>query len=378
MRFPIGNPDFGDRELELVTEVVKSGRLTQGPVVERFEHAFADRIGVKHAVACSSGTAALHLALSLCDLGPGDEVLVPDLTYVAVANAVCYTGATPILCDVNPSDWCIDMEDAAAKVTGRTKAIIPVHTYGIPCNMATVNSFANGHKLFVVEDAAEGLGGFFDGIPLGRCGDFGCYSFYANKIVSTGEGGMVVCEDDNAAELLRRFRGQGVDLSQGRWAHVEVGFNYRMGEMQAAVGLAQLERFSENIESRRRVMAFYRHALRHVLTPPPTRPSAPWLFTGLLSQELDRERFMTLCGDAGVETRPMFAPLHRMPMYRQPDAGFEISCILADAGVSLPTYASLTDLDQATVSGIVLRAAKESVIPGIDPHADLVRFIDAH
>jgi perosamine synthetase len=304
--------------------------------VERFECEFAKFLNVPHVVAVANGTVALHLALHALDIGRGDEVLVPDLTYVATANAVAYTGATPVLVDVDLQTWNIDLRLARGKITERTRAILPVHLYGIPCDMAAVRDLANDYSLAVVEDAAEGLGGQYGCHSLGTLGDAGCFSFYGNKVVTTGEGGAVVTTNRDLAAFLRHYRGQA--MTSIRYFHDAIGFNYRLTDLQAAIGLAQLQRVQDLLEKRRRVIQRYRTVLG---MPHPDPTWAPWLFTFLLPADVDRTRLADFLGCAGIETRPTFVPLHQMPMYRGLDQHFPHACVIGDRGISLPTFPEL-------------------------------------
>jgi perosamine synthetase len=339
----VSQPCIGAEEQERVAQVMRSGWLTQGKVVAEFERALGDYLGGPHVVTCSSGTTALHLALAALGIEPGDEVLVPDLTFVATANAVRYVGATPILVDVDPETWNIDLEEAAAHLSPRTRAILPVHLYGVPCNMASVRTFAQCCDLLVVEDAAEGFTGSWDGQPCGAMGKAGTLSFFGNKIVTCGEGGAVVTFDKALAERLRYLRGQAQSPSR-RYYHLEVGYNYRMTEMQAAVGLGQLAHLGEMLASRHSVCSMYSARTSHLgYSSMQTSGAgyAPWLFTlQLASQELRAEVVKRL-GAAGIDTRPVFVPLHELPMYKQDEARFPIAAGIGRTGLSLPTYADL-------------------------------------
>ncbi|TXH47134.1 MAG: DegT/DnrJ/EryC1/StrS family aminotransferase [Desulfurellales bacterium] len=349
---PVSSPSLGSLELNYLQECLMNNQLTHGPMTNRFERAFADMLGVQHAVMCSNGTAALHLALLAAGIGAGDEVLVPDLTFVATANAVMYCGAVPILVDIDPETWGISLEDAERKLTSYTRAIIPVHLYGNPVNMTELLSFGEAHKLHVIEDAAEGLGGAWDGQWLGTIGEMGTYSFYGNKVLTTGEGGAVVTNDDRLAELLRLYRGQGQHPSR-RYYHQVVGYNYRMTDLQAAVGLGQLYVFNDNLEKRWKIQETYYQHLQ-VLGGQTIQPwAAPWLFTMVLPEYADRDLMMQELLSHGVDTRPAFIPLHQMPMYEGQDADFPQSCRVSARGISLPTYPELTINEAKEISSLV-------------------------
>lgn len=353
MKYPIGNPSIGEREIAHVVQTLRDGRLTQGGLVQQFESLLATTLNVKHVVACSSGTAALHLALAAIGIGPGDEVLVPDLTYVATVNAVTYVGATPVLVDVDPRTWNISLEDAERKVSSRTKAVLPVHLYGVPCNMEELLAFAADNAIDIVEDAAEAFGGHWKGDACGTFGLCGTFSFYANKIITTGEGGAVVTDDDKLADTLRYLRGQAVSPTRRFW-HAELGFNYRITDVHAAIGLAQLGQLPEFLRERQRVVEGYEMALSGLMSSPDVLGTAPWLYTALLPPKKPFACVEQRLAERGIETRPVFVPMHRLPMYARPDSQFPVACDIGNRGISLPTYPSLRDEDVQYISDAVL------------------------
>lgn len=340
-RYPVSMPQLGEGERAAVLEVVNSGWLTYGPKVKEFERALAEYLRVHHVFCCSNGTAALHLALLACDVKEGDEVLVPDITYVATANAVKYCGAKPVLVDVDRHTWQIDLLDAQKQVTEKTKAIIPVHLYGVPCNFTEVDDFASKNKLIVIEDAAEALGAKWGSRPAGTAGLCGTFSFYGNKLITTGEGGAVCTNDNVIAKRIYSFRGQCQD-ADNRYFHNDVGYNYRMTDLQGAIGLAQLDNIEMFLEKRRAVLAAYYLGLTPYmetqLIPEPAYTSA-WLFTALCKTALQRTGIASYLNLIGIETRPMFKPLSTMPMYKM--HGMEVSADISGRGISLPTYPGL-------------------------------------
>lgn len=352
---PVSQPSLTELERSLLTSTFDSGQLTYGPTCRHFENLLAARLQVKHALVTSSGTTALHLALLACRIHPGDEVLVPDLTFVATANAVTYCGAAPVLVDVSRDTWCIDLTDAARKLTTRTKAILPVHLYGYPCDMTAITHFADIHGLYVIEDAAEGLGGHHNDRPLGSIGDVGVLSFYGNKILTTGEGGAVLTNDSTIAAEVYSLRGQSMDPSR-RYFHTSVGYNYRMTDLQAAIGLGQLERLDSMLYSRCLIFDQYRSRLGD-LDHPHHLDMAPWLYTVLLPANVNRDVIAAALLDRhGIETRPTFVPLHRLPMYSagHHDTDFPVSTDIGDRGLSLPTYVSLADQHVDLISNTLL------------------------
>lgn len=348
IRVPVSRPRLTLAEHQATARVMRSGQLTFGPTCIEFESALAKLLDIDHVVVTSSGTTAIHLALAAIGIGPSDEVLVPDLTFVATANAVSYCGATPVLIDVDPDTWCIDTTLLQSRITSRTRAIIPVSLYGVPCAMDAIRIIADGHGLAVIEDAAEGFGGTYaDGPfvdrPIGTGSDAGTYSFYGNKIITTGEGGAVVTRNSSLATQLRHLRGQAM-VANRRYYHDEVGFNYRMTELQAAIGLAQLTHFKSMRERRRAIIEHYAARLSHVVYSHPCvyRQAAPWLYTAEFITPVTS--LASHLASHGIETRPVFVPLHRLPMWRNQgtDYDFPVASRMADRGLSLPTYAELS------------------------------------
>ena len=355
---PVAAPVLAGREKEYVADCMESGWISSGgKYVELFETAFAEFCGVRHAIACCNGTVALHLALVALGVGPGDEVLVPTLTFVATANAVTYCGARPVFVDSEPETWNLDPAQVEAKITPRTKGIIAVHLYGHPAEMDTLRSIAGHHGLFLLEDAAEAHGALYKGRRAGSLGDAAAFSFYANKIIATGEGGMVVTNDAALAARMRLLRGQGMDPARRYWFPV-VGYNYRMMNIPAAIGLAQVERAEWHVSRRREVANTY---LRLLGDAPSLRWQAErewarhayWMFSVILGEEMavNRDALMARLQEQGVETRPVFYPVHLLPPYREASRGeeFPVAEELARRGLSLPTWAGLSTDDLSYV-----------------------------
>jgi perosamine synthetase len=346
IRYPVGKPSIGDEEIRRVVSCLSELRLTQGQTVQEFETLFASYVGSACAVACSTGTAGLHLALVASNIKAGDEVLIPDLTYVSTANAVSYTGAKPVLVDVKTDTWNIDLEDAGRKISRKTKAIMPVHVYGTPCDMNEIDRFAKFFNLIVIEDAAEALGGTWDGRSCGTFGEMGIFSFYANKVITTGEGGMVVTNSEDYATSLRFYRGQA--QTRRRFYHDAIGYNYRFTELQAAIGIAQLQKIDSFLEKRKLVIRTYGELLKEALIYPVVVGAAPWLFTGI--SPLPYVMLEPELRNRGIEVRPMFVPMHRLPMYGQLDEKFPVATAICEYGISLPTYPDLTVEDVTYIS----------------------------
>lgn len=357
-RIPIAAPRLEGNELRYVTTCVESNWISsQGAYVGRFEQDFAEAIGARFAVSVSSGTTALHLALRVLDIGPGDEVLVPNLTFAATANAVIHCGARPVLVDVDPLTWTLDPADLEARLTPRSRAVVPVHLYGHPADMQAVMAVAERAGLAVVEDCAESAGSRAYGRTTGTIGDLGCFSFFANKIITTGEGGMITTDDEAVDERLRILRDHGMRPERRYW-HVEAGYNYRLTNLQAAVGVAQMEQYDHFLDARTRLTAAYRRGLADVpgLTLPfeaPWSEPVTWLFAVVLDEATGSvDRVRAALSEAGIETRAFFYPLHEQPPYRPyvgPADAYPVSTRLAERGLCLPTYVGLSLEDVAYI-----------------------------
>jgi perosamine synthetase len=353
-KIPVAAPALVGREKEYVLDALESGWISSnGPYVERFEAGFAAFCNVRHGISCCNGTAALHAALLAMGVGPGDEVIVPTMTFVATANAVAYCGARPVLADIEPQSWNLDPAALPALLSPRTKGIVPVHLFGLPAEMDAICAFARGHGLFVLEDAAEAHGATYGGRIAGSLGDAATFSFYGNKVLTTGEGGMVVTDDAALAERVRQIKGQGMDPNRRYWFPT-LGFNYRMTNLAAAIGVAQLEAAEWHLKRRHEAAAQYRRRLEglpgiRMQVEQPKARSAHWMTTVLIegASAARRDAIMAALAQEGIETRPAFHPMHRLPMYRdQGEArAFPAADAVADAGISLPTFAALTEED---------------------------------
>ncbi len=345
---PIAEPTFGDKELEYVTDCVKSGWISSvGKYVRDFEQGFAAYCGVQYGVATFNGTVALHLLAATLNLGPGDEVIMPSLTYVATANAVRYTGATPIFVDSEWETWNLDPNTVVEAITPQTKAIIAVHLYGHPVDMDPLAAIAAEYGLLLLEDAAEAHGARYKGRPVGSLSDAAIFSFYGNKIITTGEGGIIVTNNQDWAERAFFLENQGRYADNPYW-HPEVAYNYRMTNIQAAIGLAQLERIDEMIAIRRRNAAYYNRRLAEVpgLILPPNQAWAEnvyWMYSVIIEDEfgLERDEVRTRLHAAGIDTRPFFYPVHTLPMYNTGQS-LPVAEALGRRGLNLPSAATLT------------------------------------
>lgn len=349
---PLAAPALVGKERTYVLDCLDSTWISStGKYIGQFEEGFAKFCGVRHALSCNNGTAALHLALMAIGIGPGDEVIVPTLTYVATANAVTYCGARPVFVDSEPETWNLNPIWVREKITPRTKAIIVVHLYGHPVDMDPVLKVAKRHGLFVIEDAAEAHGAEYKGHRVGSLGDLAIFSFYGNKILTTGEGGMVVTNREGLAQKVRQLKGQGMDPERRYWFPI-VGYNYRMTHIQAALGLAQLEKIGWNLKRRREIaMWYYKHFrdARGLILPVEKKwaKNAYWLFSIVLDQDvqIERDELMKVLMEQGIETRPFFYSMHTLPPYQAIAEGcsFPVADRLASRGINLPTWAGLTE-----------------------------------
>lgn len=325
-RILLDAPNIGDLEKEYVMRALDSGYVsTAGPLVNEFEERFRSYIGAPYAVATVNGTSAIHLALRLLGIGPGDEVVVPALTFISTVNPVVYMGATPVVVDVDPRTWNIKVDEFENAITGRTRAVIPVHLYGNPADMEGVVRVAQRYGLHVIEDAAEALGAVLNGAHVGTFGIIGVFSFNGNKVITTGGGGMLVTKDPDIAGRARLLVNQGRAAGVVEYKHQEIGYNYRLTNLQAALGLAQLERLQEFLAAKRRNAALYRELLQG-------KPglewqyelkgaeSSWWLFSVLIDPEKfgeDRGAVAQRFEASGIQVRPLFMPVTHQPPYRE-------------------------------------------------------------
>lgn len=362
-RLPVMEPTLGGNELKYVSDCIASNWISsQGGYVVDFESKFADFSSCDFALTTTSGTTALHLSLVALGIGPGDEVIVPDLTFGASANVVLHTGAVPVFVDVHQKHWTIDPDLLESAITKKTKAIMPVHLYGHPCDMDPIMECARKHGLFVIEDCAEALGARYRERRVGTFGQVGCFSFFSNKVITTGEGGMVTTCDRQLYEEMLLLRDHGMKKCKRYW-HERAGFNYRMTNLQAAVGLAQLEQVESFLAARRNVAEQYTENLSGVegVTLPPNESWAHnifWLYSILIDQKkigMARNELIRLLEDEGIETRPLFYPLHSQPPFPESSVEFPVATRLAENGLSLPSSITLTTKDVDRVCASILK-----------------------
>jgi perosamine synthetase len=364
---PVSAPALLGNEKLYVNECLDSTWISSlGPFIERFERSVAELCAVEHAISCCNGTVALHLALLGLGIGAGDEVLVPSLTYVATANAVRYCGAEPVFVDSDRRTWNLDPADLARKVTPRSKAVIAVHLYGKPAAMAEILAVARKNGLAVVEDVAEAIGASYEGLPLGSLGDVAAFSFFGNKVITCGEGGMVLARDADLARRIRQLKGQGQDFERRYWFPV-VGYNYRMTNIAAALGLAQLEKIGDYLAARDEIAAWYREELEghpaiSLQVIDPGERGVNWLWSLVLAggEPSLRDRTMAVLRDAGIDSRPFFYPCHTLPPYRRTaPCGCAQAEWLSERGLSLPTWVGITRRHVRRVASALLQSLAE-------------------
>lgn len=351
---PVAAPTLAGNEAKYVMDCLGTTWISStGKYIEQFEEAFAKFCGVKCAITCCNGTTSLHLALLALGLQPGDEVIVPTLTFVASANAVVYCGGKPVFVDVDPDIWNLDPSQIEARITPRTRGIIAVHLAGHPADMDAIMTIARRHHLFVLEDAAQAHGAEVSGKRVGSIGDITSFSFFGNKIISTGEGGMITTNDEAMARKIRLLKNHGMDPQRRYW-HPVVGYNYRMTNIQAAIGLAQLERVEWQLERRKEIVSWYRDELTGIegITWQQERDWARhvwWMFTAVLGNEFDvkRDDVIAEMNQRGIETRPVVYPMHQLPPYEEAGrkARFPVADRLSARGINLPTWAGVTHED---------------------------------
>ncbi len=354
---PLARPNITQAEIDAVSEVLRTPNLSLGPKLPEFEQAFASYCGTRYAAACSSGTAALHLLLEAMGVGAGDEVITTPFSFIATANCALMVGAKPVFVDVDPRTWNIDPAQIEPAVTSQTKVIIPVDVFGTTAEMDTIEEIADRHGLKVIEDSCEALSSTYQGKPAGSFGDAGVFGFYPNKQITTGEGGMIVTDDEALADRCRSLRNQGRD-GQGGWlAHQRMGYNFRLSDIACALGLAQLARIEEIRTARNQVVTWYRRRLaeeaRVVLQQVPEGVDPCWfVFVVRLSDAYgveQRDRILTGLRERGVECSNYFVPIHLQPFYVErfgfKTGDFPVCEALASNTVALPLHHELTEQD---------------------------------
>jgi len=347
---PISKPSITQREIEYVTDAVKSGWVSSlGKYIDEFEEKFARYCNTEYAISTSNGTTALHLVLVSIGVMPEDEVIIPDLTFIATASAIKYIGAKVVIVDVEEDTLCIDPKAIEKAITSKTKAIIPVHLYGHPANMREVNRIAKNSNIFVIEDAAEAHGAEENGRKVGGLGDAGVFSFYGNKIMTSGEGGMITTNDEKLYNKMKLLRDHAMDKDKRYW-HTEVGFNYRMTNLQAALGVAQFERIYELLAKKKEIFDWYKEGLENIPNiklnfQKDGYKNVYWMVCIELYayDENKRDEFIEMLKEKGIDSRPFFYPVSDMPIYDSCDT--PITHKVYQQGINLPSYFDIQKSD---------------------------------
>jgi dTDP-4-amino-4,6-dideoxygalactose transaminase len=371
---PLSAPDITEAEISAVTSVLRTPMLSRGPKLEEFESSFARYLDADHAVAVSSGTAGLHLSLRALGVREGDEVIVPAFAFVAVANAVRYEGAVPVLVDIEPNTRNLDPRKVKEAISPRTRAILLVHTFGLPADLEEFLAVARSHRLLLIEDSCEALGAEYQGHKVGTLGDAGVFAFYPNKQMTTGEGGMVVTRNLEVAERLRRLRDHGRNPSEDWLSYSEVGFNYRLPELSCALGIEQLKRLTAMIERRAAIAARYSQllgGLPNLVLPPLHLPGRKisWfgyvLELGVTCTQLQRDRIWNEMRSRGIECGRYFGPIHWQPAYRSiviPKFPLTVSESLASRTLALPFFNRISTEQMEEVATTLRQLVKDSIL----------------
>jgi perosamine synthetase len=355
---PISQPSITQKEIDYVTQAVSSGWVSSlGSYIDEFEKKFASFCNTKYALTTSNGTTALHLSLATLNLSPDDEVIVPDFTFIATANAVAYTKAKVVTVDIEKDSLCIDPKLVEKAITPNTKAIIAVHIYGHPANMLLLKQIAKEHDLFLIEDAAESHGAMIDDKKCGSFGDVGVFSFYGNKIMTSGEGGMITTDNKTLYEKLKYLRDHAM-APQKRYWHTQIGFNYRMTNLQAALGVAQLERIDSLLAKKREIFSWYKEYLKDMKNIKINHESENitnvfWMICIEIIgfSEEKRDKLMLRLKENNIDSRPFFYPISDMPMYK--DCNTTITHMVAKRGINLPSYYDLRKEDVKYICGVL-------------------------
>jgi perosamine synthetase len=367
-RVPLSRPDISQADIDAVVAVLKTPNLSLGPKLPAFERAFADRLGLRHGVAVNSGTSALHLVVRAMGLGAGDEMITSPFTFVATANCALFEGARPVFVDIDEHTWNMDVEKLEAAVTDRTKLLMPVHIFGRPMPMDAVMEIAARRGIPVAEDACEALGATYKGRQVGTFAAASTFAFYPNKQMTTGEGGMIVTDDDRLADLCRSLRNQGRDPGAGWLAHARLGYNYRLSDINGALGLAQLARLPEFLAARRRVAGRYIEKLSEldeIVLPAPYRDGELSWFVFVVRladrfSQAERDKLLASLREQGIGTNNYFAPVPLQPFYREQfgykPGDFPVTDRISARTLALPFYNRLTPEDQDLVVACLKKA----------------------
>lgn len=356
-RIPVYQPDLSGNERKYVDDCIDTTWISsKGKYVKQFEDAFAEYVGTKYGISVNNGTVALQLALLMLGIKAGDEVIVPTFTYIATVNAVKYLGAIPVFVDSVEKTWQIDPDEVQKQITRKTKAVIAVHLYGHPCDMDSLKNICDKYNLFLIEDCAEAIGSEYKGIKVGNFGNVACFSFFGNKTITTGEGGMVLTNSDSLYKLGNHLKNQGLAEGYEYW-HNMVGYNFRMTNICAAIGTAQLERINEFIEKKRIIASLYKERLEHLPLVLHEEDEnvfhTYWMNSILLSSEQERNDLGVYLEEKGIETRPTFYPAHMMPMYLEKQQ-YPVAERIGLRGMNLPSFPGLTKDQIAYICNCIL------------------------
>jgi perosamine synthetase len=376
----ISQPSIGKKEIEYVTDAVQSGWVSSlGKYIDIFEENFANYCGTKYAVATSNGTTALHLALVALGVTREDEVIIPDLTFVATGSAIKYIGAKVVIVDVNEDNLCISPEAIRKAITSKTKAIIPVHLYGHPSDMEEINKIAKEYNIFVIEDAAEAHGAEVNGKKVGGLGDAGIFSFYGNKIITSGEGGMITTSDEELYNKMRYLRDHAMSKDKRYW-HTEVGFNYRMTNLQAALGVAQFERIDEILAKKKKIFEWYQDALKDIKGIKLNHQASwaknvYWMVCLELDEysEFQRDEFIQKLKTKNIDSRPYFYPVSDMPMYDNTNTS--ITHKVYKKGLNVPSYFDITKEQVEYVCTEIKKIFENNIVEKIQDRDDNIKLM---
>lgn len=362
IKYPVYQPSLTGNELKYVSDCVESTWISsKGKYIAQFEEKFAEYIHAEYATSVCNGTVALHLAMLALDIKQGDEVIVPTFTYIASVNAILYVGATPVFVDSDPFTWQMDCKDAERKITPRTKAILAPHIYGHPCEMDALQELCSSHNLLLIEDCAEAIGSKYNDKHVGTLGDISAYSFFGNKTITTGEGGMVVSNSKELIARAKKLKNQG--LSGVEYWHDEIGYNFRMTNICSAIGLAQLERIEAIMADKIRVANGYRKAFENskieLHGQAANSFNSYWMCSVLIPSAGQRDELRSFLRQSGIETRPLFYPVHTMPMYSgYSKEEFPVAQDISSRGINLPSYPDLKDEDVRFIADQLLKFVK--------------------
>lgn len=357
IQFPLYQPSLSGKEKEYVNQCIDSTWISsKGKFVQLFEKKFAEYIGVKYSVSICNGTAALHTALLATGIKPGDEVIVPTFTYIASVNSIKYCGASPVFIDSDPETWQLDSNLIEEKISDKSKAIMAVHLYGHPCDMSKIMKIAEKYNLIVIEDCAEAFGTKYNNQYVGTIGHIATFSFFGNKTITTGEGGMIVTNTSSFIEMATLIKGQGLSPEREYW-HTILGYNYRMTNIAAGIGVAQLERADKIINKKRQIASWYKEYLSDLPVSIQTEKDYAfhtyWMVSILVNESKQRDPLRNCLWDQGIETRPLFPPVHSMPIYNHENSLFPVANNLSERGMNLPSYPDLKEKDVKLICQVI-------------------------